>query len=104
MHGVQLEAVALPTELTVEQFRITESEQATREFQGHRERRLEGTYEALQTEVPVGTWRVDMRQPLARLAFYLLEPRSDDGLANWNFLDEAIENGFYPILRVPAEQ
>jgi hypothetical protein len=104
MHGVQLEAVALPTELTVEQFRITESEQATREFQGHRERRLEGTYEALQTEVPVGTWRVDMRQPLARLAFYLLEPRSDDGLANWNFLDGAIENGFYPILRVPAEQ
>ena len=55
--------------------------------------------------MPVGTWRVDMRQPLARLAFYLLEPRSDDGLANWNFLDEAMENGdVYPILRVPAER
>ena len=46
---------------------------------------------------------VDMNQPLARLAFYLLEPRSDDGLANWNFLDEAIAGSdVYPILRVPT--
>ena len=31
-----------------------------------------------------------MNQPLARLAFYLLEPRSDDGLVDWNFLDAAL--------------
>ena len=29
-----------------------------------------------------------MDQPLARLAFTLLEPRSDDGVLNWNVLDE----------------
>ena len=104
-HGVEMEAVTLPTTMQVEQFRITESEQAAREFQGHRERRIEGAYESIQAEVPVGVWRIDMRQPLARLAFYLLEPRSDDGLANWNFLDEALENGdIYPILRVPADR
>jgi len=41
-----------------------------------------------------------MRQPLARLAFYLLEPRSDDGLTNWNLLDEALSGAkIYPILR-----
>jgi len=105
MHGVELAAVELPTELMVEQFRITESELAAREFQGHHERRIEGAYESVQAAVPAGTWRIDMRQPLARLAFYLLEPRSDDGLANWNFLDDALENGdLYPILRVPAER
>jgi len=104
-HGVELEELDLPAELMVEQFRITEAEQSAREFQGHHERRLEGAYEPLQAHVPVGTWRVDMRQPLARLAFYLLEPRSDDGLANWNFLDEALESSdLYPILRVPAER
>ncbi len=104
-HGIRLEAIELPTDLMVEQFRISETEQAAREFQGHRERRIEGAYESVHAAVPVGTWRVDMRQPLARLAFYLLEPRSDDGLANWNFLDEAIENGdVYPILRIPAER
>jgi hypothetical protein len=42
-----------------------------------------------------------MNQPLARLAFYLLEPRSDDGLVNWNALDAALgqEVKVYPILR-----
>jgi hypothetical protein len=40
-----------------------------------------------------------MRQPLARLAFYLLEPRSNDGLVTWNVLDEALKSGRSPILR-----
>ena len=41
-----------------------------------------------------------MTQPLARLAFYLLEPASDDGLVNWNFLDDQLKDAkTYPILR-----
>ena len=41
-----------------------------------------------------------MSQPLARLVFYLLEPESDDGVVNWNMVDEQLESGLYPILRV----
>ena len=42
-----------------------------------------------------------MDQPLARLAFYLIEPRSDDGLVTWNYLDHALtaDAKAYPILR-----
>ncbi len=40
-----------------------------------------------------------MTQPLARLAFYLLEPRANDSLATWNLVDEAIAAGRYPVLR-----
>lgn len=41
-----------------------------------------------------------MNQPLARLALCLLEPTSDDGLVNWNLLDDLLENAkTYPILR-----
>jgi hypothetical protein len=41
-----------------------------------------------------------MRQPLARLAFYLIEPRSDDGLVDWNILDEALGSAkVFPIVR-----
>jgi hypothetical protein len=41
-----------------------------------------------------------MDQPLARLAFLLLEPRSDDGLTNWNVLDGKLEGAdVYPVLR-----
>ena len=43
-----------------------------------------------------------MNQPLARLAFYLLEPNSDDGVTTWNFLDDVLgAEGVtvYPLLR-----
>ena len=40
-----------------------------------------------------------MTQPLARLAFYLLEPRSNDGVVTWNVVDEAIKASRYPVLR-----
>lgn len=32
-------------------------------------------------------------QPLARLAFQLLDPEADDGLLVWNFWDAALEGG-----------
>ena len=71
-----------------------------REFQGHNERTLYGHYEEAQVTMPVGTLVVPVDQPLGRLAFYLLEPRSDDGLANWNVLDAALEGvENYPIVR-----
>ena len=41
-----------------------------------------------------------MNQPLARLAFYLLAPTSDDGLTAWNYLDDLLQDAkVYPILR-----
>jgi hypothetical protein len=40
-----------------------------------------------------------MTQPLARLAAYLLEPRSNDSLVTWNLFDEALATGAYPVLR-----
>ena len=46
---------------------------------------------------------VEVDQPLGRLVFYLLEPRADDGFANWGLLDDALEGSeVYPIVRVPA--
>jgi len=43
-----------------------------------------------------------MNQPLARLAFYLLEPRSDDGLFEWNFFDEVLGD-VAPVSKVMAK-
>ena len=42
-----------------------------------------------------------MNQPLARLAFYLLAPTSDDGITAWNYLDDSLgaDAKTYPILR-----
>ena len=93
-------ALAAPGTIQVEEFQIARSEAAELEFQGHKERTLTGKWVAAERQLPAGTLRVDMSQPLARLAFYLLEPRSDDGLVDWNLLDEAIGTSkVFPIVR-----
>ena len=53
--------------------------------------------------LPVGTAYVSVDQPLGRLAFTLLEPRSDDGFVSWAILDDEIEGGTLPILRESPE-
>ena len=73
---------------------------AAREFQGHRERTLFGRYEQVEVTVPPGTVVVPVNQPLGRLVFSLLEPRSDDGVVTWNLVDDAVaEARHYPIVR-----
>ena len=87
--------------MDVEEFAIESNIQAANAFQNHRERALTGKWVPSKGPVPEGTVIVPMNQPLARLAFYLLEPRSDDGLVDWNFLDAALgpDVKVYPILR-----
>jgi hypothetical protein len=100
MHGVAATPLESTTKLAVEEFRIEKSEASARAFQNHHERTLTGVWQPAARELPAGTLRVDMKQPLARLAFYLLEPRSDDGLTDWNFLDQALRDAqLYPITR-----
>ena len=43
--------------------------------------------------VPAGTLVVRTAQPLGNLAVMLLEPRSEDGLATWNFFDDELKEG-----------
>jgi hypothetical protein len=83
----------------VEQFTIEGSR--TQSFQQHSMRILEGTWHpAPDVVVPPDTMVVPMNQRLARLAFYLLEPKSDDGLTNWNFFDRRLEGAkTHPVLR-----
>jgi hypothetical protein len=99
-HGIRLERVVQDQRLPLEQFTIESTALAEREFERHRERTTAGRYAIVDAAVVAGTWRVDMTQPLARLAFYLLEPRSNDALLTWNLLDEALTTSTrYPILR-----
>jgi hypothetical protein len=105
-HGVRWSALARERRLSVERFVIDSLVTAEREYQGHRERTLFGTYETVELTIPAGTAVVAVEQPLGRLAFLLLEPLSDDGLAHWNVLDEALEEAaagarYYPLLRAP---
>ncbi len=101
-HGITVVRYADGRELPVERFRIDSTRVAEREFQGRRERTVWGAWEATMETLPPGTAYVSVDQPLGRLAFTLLEPRSDDGFVAWGFLDRQIDAGRLPILRVSA--
>lgn len=97
-HG--LETSSAPTgAVRLEHFVMDSTTVSARPFQGHNERVVFGSWQATTVELPPGTVAVAVDQPLGRLAFTLLEPRSDDGFANWALLDEQIEAGTYPVLR-----
>jgi len=90
-HGIQVRELPQATR-GVEQFTIS----------GIDDRRLTGSWHAAEpsTTIPAKSWVVRMNQPLARLAFYLIEPTSDDGLATSGLLDESLKDAkVYPISR-----
>ena len=99
-HGVRMERLAQAETRAVERFTIDSQTVAATEFQGHRERTLFGRWERAEIPVAAGTMVVRVGQPLGRLVFTLLEPRSDDGFADWNVLDDVLKDArSYPILR-----
>jgi hypothetical protein len=100
-HGIRVTRLSVGRTARVQAFRVDSTSVAAREFQGHRERTVFGSWEAeTMRDLPAGAAVVSMDQPLARLIFTLLEPRSDDGLVNWNYFDRLIDgDGRIPIVR-----
>ena len=63
--------------------------------------RLEGKWSERGQDIAAGSYIVPVAQPMGLVAFYMLEPESDDGLVTWNFFDSELAQGaVYPIYRV----
>ncbi|MDX2033663.1 MAG: M14 family metallopeptidase [Blastocatellia bacterium] len=103
-HGIPIEELTEAAAIEVEKFEITDVRKAARAFQGHAEVKLKGRVQKETIEFPAGSILVRTSHPYAALIFYLLEPESDDGFVNWNFLDAYLEKGkTYPIYRITGE-
>jgi hypothetical protein len=101
-HGVAVVRYSSEREVDAQRFVMDSTTVSSREFQGRRERTVWGYWVAERVSLPAGTAYVSVDQPLGRLAFTLLEPRSDDGVVAWALVDESIETGELPILRAPG--
>ena len=100
-HGLRIQTVAADSQVDVERFVVQSLTKAERPFQGHSEARLTGKHEHAKLSAQQGGLFIPANQRLARLAFYLLEPESDDGLVTWNLIESGLAAGeTYPIYRV----
>lgn len=100
-HGIAVEELTSPLQTEVEAFTIGNVTRAQRAFQNHREMKVTGTYRKETMSFPAGTIIVRTAQPLGRLACYLLEAESDDGLVDWNFFDSYLETGkTFPVFKI----
>ena len=101
-HGIRYTTTAADMPFGGEQYKIATNTQVDQTYQGtHKARTLTGAWESTQQTLPAGSIVIPMDQPLARLAFILFDPRSDDGFMWWNILDPVLSMSpqFYPVWR-----
>ena len=106
-HGVQLhrlEAAAV-SELPADQVSEFIADSVVRSaqlFEGRRQTRVEGRWRRSARMPARGDYLVSVAQPLGRLAAYLLEPQSDDGLATWDLYGDISAGESLPVLRIQS--
>lgn len=103
-HGIRYRITTAEQPFRGERFAIATNTLDTREYQGtHKARTLTGAWEAAEQTLPAGSLVIPMDQPLARLTFILMDPRSDDGFMWWNLLDAVLGQtpapAYYPVWR-----
>lgn len=102
-HGIAVERLDEDWSGDLERFGVDAVEVDERPYQGHRLARVSGAWHSETGAVPRGSYVIRTAQPLAILAFHLLEPESADGLAAWGFLDRRLSpRRDFPIRKTMA--
>ena len=105
-HGINVQVIGEEFKDKVKVFKVTDVKSSKRIFQGHHLNKLIGEEISEEMKIPGGSFYVSLSQPLSRLAAYLLEPLSEDGLAAWDFFDRVIVREWsnkyriYPVYKV----
>ncbi|HEY2898277.1 MAG TPA: M14 family metallopeptidase [Gemmatimonadaceae bacterium] len=101
-HGIRVERPESGmTDAHISRFVIDSLHTQPREFQGHHEMQLSGSWHDAIVPFPAGLLLVRGNQTQAVAALYMLDPESDDGLVTWNVFDSELAAGkFFPVWRV----
>ena len=106
-HGIIVKQLPERMRIESQQFIISSFKRDSRfSYGGHRTVSVEGIFINRMAVAEKGSYYVDMRQPLAWLIFYMLEPQSDDGLLFWNYFDDYLlptgvetKQVVYPVIK-----
>ncbi len=106
IHNIKVETLSKPVKSAGEEF-VVDRVGSVRGG-GGATTKLEGVFAPMALrEFPAGTFRVDMAQPMANAAFYLLEPQAADGFAGSGVFDDYLKSigaekrsVVYPVVKV----
>jgi hypothetical protein len=102
LHGVQVEQLTGQAIVSAQSFTVDSVIERGRSETPRMMKDVGGTWNhtAGQT-LAKGTYIVRAAQPFGLLAFYLLEPESEDGLMQWSFYDGIVTpHADFPVLRI----
>jgi hypothetical protein len=103
-HGIGVDHTSRPWRARIRIF-TPDSVRSDSLFEGHKPVQVQGAWasESIDTLISAGDYLVKTDQALGRLAAYLLEPASEDGVVTWNLLDRDLRAGLpYPIVRIES--
>ncbi len=104
MQGVKIEQLRSDIESANCQSMVVSKLKEGQELQNHKLRSIEVDTSSERVSLLSGAYIVRTAQPLGRLAAYLLEPASEDGLFAWNFFDPDVQPGNrVPVTRILSE-
>lgn len=99
-HGIQMEILKQPREVTVEMYRIRDAkfqnaDGNTQPFEGHLQVTGNTSAEIRKQLFPEGSAYITTDQPLGDLAILLLEPKSPDSYFSWGFFYQIFQRTEY---------
>ncbi|MDB4877076.1 MAG: hypothetical protein JWM41_3522 [Gemmatimonadetes bacterium] len=102
IHGITVEQVDAPGSVTAQSFAVDTVMDRGRSETPRTMKDVGGRWnEPAARTLPAGSYIVRAGQPFGLLAFYLLEPQSDDGLAQWSYYDNILApHDQFPVVRV----
>jgi hypothetical protein len=102
LHGIHVERLDGSVKASVQSFRVDTVIDRGRSETSRMLKDVDGAWnEATSRTLPTGTYIVRAAQPYGLVAFYVLEPQSEDGLAQWSFFDDVLAaHSDFPIMRV----
>ncbi len=100
-HGLQVERYREPLDVSVESFQVDSVHYAPSTAEGYFQRDVWTTETDRTVHLPRGAYLIRSSQPMATLAFALLEPEDIDSFAsNGEFAAEKSVGGFLPVHRL----
>lgn len=102
LHGVQVEQLTATATVAAQSFSVDSVMERGRSETSRMMKDIGGKWNAVSGQtLPPGTYIVRGAQPFGLLAFYLLEPESEDGFMQWSFYDGIVNpHTDFPVLRV----